>query len=239
MAVMSTPDLHHAAQQTAAPTVQVIFPVRDEAEALPWLLERLPDGVSAIVVDNGSSDGSGDIAAAHGALVVREDIPGFGSACYRGLITATADLVCFCDGDGSLDPADLLAVIEPVRRGDVDLMLAARRPEPGAMTWHQRVANRVLAFEIRRRSKVPFTDLGPMRCARRTALLELDLRDRRSGWPLEMVLRAHQAGWRIGETSVPYRPRKGGRSKVTGTVKGTLRAVQDMGRLLTETQRRQ
>ena len=97
---------------------------------------------------------------------------------------------------------------------------------------HQRVANRALALELRRRTKVAFTDLGPMRACGREALLALDMKDRRSGWPLEMVLRAHRAGWTIGETPVPYAPRLAGESKVTGTLKGTLRAVKDMGKLL-------
>jgi dTDP-L-rhamnose 4-epimerase len=96
------------------------------------------------------------------------------------------------------------------------------------MTVHQRVANRVLAFELRRRCGLRLTDLGPMRAARREALLALDLRDRRSGWPLEMVLRAAAAGWRIDEVPVRYERRRGGRSKVTGTVRGTWGAIRDM-----------
>jgi glycosyltransferase involved in cell wall biosynthesis len=216
------------------PDVDVVIPVRNEAEALPWLLGRLPDGTRAIVVDNGSTDGSGDIARQHGAYVVVEPIPGFGSACWAGLTAATADIVAFCDGDGALDPADLPRVVDPVRAGAVELMLGARQPVPGAMTWHQRLANRALAAELRRRTKATITDLGPMRAAHRMALLDLGMRDRRSGWPLEMVLRAHRAGWRIGETGVPYAPRRGGTSKVTGTVKGTFVAIKDMSSLLAE-----
>ncbi len=215
-----------------SPVVDVIIPALNEAEALPWVLGRLPAGVRAIVVDNNSTDGTAAVAAAHGATVVTERIPGFGSACWAGLNAATAELVCFMDGDGSLDPKDLMSVIGPVADGTVDLMLGARRPSKGAMKFHQRLANRVLAYELSRRTGGSMTDLGPMRCANRVKLLDLGLTDRRSGWPLEMVLKAAARRWRIAEIGVPYAPRKGGRSKVTGTVKGTFRAIKDMSRLL-------
>lgn len=205
--------------------VDVILPVLNEAEALPWVLSRLPAGVRAIVVDNGSTDGSGAVAASLGAMVVQEPVPGFGSACFAGLMAAKAEIVCFLDADGSIDPQHIPLVVDPVGRGVVDLMLGARRPVPGAMKVHQRVANRYLAFELRRRTGGGMTDLGPLRAARRDALIALDLRDRRSGWPLEMVLRASRAGWRINEIGVPYAPRRAGKSKVTGTVKGTLWAL--------------
>jgi hypothetical protein len=158
----------------------------------------------------------------------------FGSACWAGLLAAApADgVVCFMDGDGSLDPAYLPAVAGPVLCGRADLVLGARRPTTTA-AWpvHARAANRLLAFELRRRTGRPLSDLGPMRAARRDALLALDLQDRRFGWPLEMVLRAAAAGWRIDEVPVPYAPRSG-TSKVTGTLQGTLRATRDMARLL-------
>lgn len=206
----------------------VILPVLDEREALPWVLGRLPEGYRPIVVDNGSSDGSGDLAASLGALVVREPRRGFGAACHAGLEAATAELVCFMDCDASLDPRDLPSVAEV----DADLVLGARRPvSRGAWPRHARLANRVLAAELRRRAGVRVTDLGPMRAARREALLSLGLRDRRFGYPLEMVLRAAQAGWRIAEVPVPYHPRSG-RSKVTGTARGTARAVRDMATVL-------
>jgi len=212
----------------------VIIPVLDEAAALPALLSAIPAGYRPIVVDNGSTDGSGDIARAGGATVVAEPRPGFGSACWAGLLAADPDdgVVCFIDGDGSLDPGDLPAVAGPVLAGRADLVLGARRPTASA-AWprHARMANAVLAFELRRRTGRALTDLGPMRAARRDALLALGIEDRRFGWPLEMVLRAAGAGWRIEETPVPYRLRTG-RSKVTGTVLGTARATRDMARLL-------
>ncbi len=211
--------------------VDVILPVLDEAEALPWVLGRLPTGYRALVVDNGSVDGSADLARRLGATVVSEPVRGFGSACWAGLRAASADIVCFMDADASLDPADLPLVVEPVRAGTADLVIASRRAERGAWPTHARVANRVLAWEVRRRTHLALTDLGPMRAVRRQALLELELADRRSGWPLEMVLRAVGAGWRIEGVSVAFRPRVG-RSKVTGTVRGTIGAVADMGRHL-------
>jgi glycosyltransferase involved in cell wall biosynthesis len=213
--------------------VDVILPALDEAEALPWVLGRMPAGYRAVVVDNGSADDTAAVAASLGATVVHESVRGFGSACWAGLTAATAAVVCFMDADASFDPAELPAVADPVVAGTADLVLGARTPSGGAWPWHARLANRVLAAELRRRTGVALTDLGPMRAARRAALLGLDLRDRRSGWPLEMVLRADRAGWRIDEVPVSYRPRVG-RSKVTGTVRGTVRAVADMSRLLAE-----
>jgi glycosyltransferase involved in cell wall biosynthesis len=212
----------------------VIIPVLNEAAALPALLAALPPGYRPIVVDNGSTDGSGDIARAAGATVVVEPRPGFGSACWAGLLASEpADgVVCFIDGDGSLDPADLPVVAAPVLAGRADLVLGARRPtEAAAWPRHARLANAVLAFELRRRTGRPVRDLGPMRAARRDALLALGIEDRRFGWPLEMVLRAAAANWRIEEQPVLYRPRTG-RSKVTGTILGTARATRDMARLL-------
>jgi len=209
----------------------VVLPVLDEAEALPLVLERMPVGYEPIVVDNGSTDGSGDIAARLGARVVHEPVRGFGSACFAGLVAAASDVVCFMDADGSLDPADLPLVADRVTRGEADLVMGARDAAPGAWPTHARLANRFLARQVRRRTGVAVKDIGPMRAAGRERLLALGLRDRRFGWPLEMVLRAAADGWRLAEVDVPYLPRTG-RSKVTGTVRGTLRTVRDMGKLL-------
>ena len=212
----------------------VVIPVLNEAAALPALLAGMPDGYTAVVVDNGSTDGSGDIARSAGAVVVVEPERGFGAACWAGLTAADSPdgVVCFMDGDGSLDPADLVRVAAPVLAADADLALGARRPTSAA-AWpvHARLANRLLALEMRRRTGWHLEDLGPMRAARRDALVNLGVEDRRFGWPLEMVLRAAAAGWAIDEVPVPYAARAG-RSKVTGTVAGTLRAVRDMSRVL-------
>ncbi|MDX2647719.1 glycosyltransferase family 2 protein [Streptomyces sp. PA03-1a] len=214
--------------------VDVVLPCLDEAEALPWVLDRIPSRWRAIVVDNGSTDGSADIAHALGAHVVHEPRRGFGAACHAGLTAATADVVCFCDCDASLDPALLPAVAAPVLDGVADLVLGRRRPVTrGAWPLHARLANLELARLVRRRTGLRLHDLGPMRAARRDSLLALDLTDRRSGYPLQMVVRAADAGWRVEETDVPYRPRRG-RSKVTGTWRGTWHAVRDMRSVLAE-----
>ncbi len=210
---------------------QVILPVLNEREALPWVLERMPAGYEPIVVDNGSTDGSGELAARLGAQVVHEPQPGFGAACFAGLGAARAEVVCFMDCDASFDPRELPRVADPVDAGVAELVLGARRPQPGAWPLHARVANRALTAELRRRTGVGLRDLGPMRAARREALLGLGLLDRRFGWPLEMVVRAEAAGWRIEEVDVTYL-RRAGRSKVTGTVRGTLRTVRDMAAAL-------
>ncbi|MGA1813797.1 glycosyltransferase family 2 protein [Frondihabitans sp. 4ASC-45] len=214
--------------------VDVVLPCLDEAAALPGVLSRLPEGYRAIVVDNGSTDGSADVARAHGALVVTEPRRGFGSAAHAGLLAATAPLVAFCDADGSMDPGDLPRLAAPVLAGEFELTLGRRRPTTrGAWPLHARFANLVLARLMRRASGVALHDLGPLRVASREGLLALDLQDRRSGYPLEMVLRASEAGWRIRELDIDYSPRVG-RSKVTGTVRGTIRAIEDMSRLLRE-----
>ena len=213
------------------PVIDVILPVLNEAQAIPWVLGRVPVGYRPLVVDNGSTDGSGALAARLGAAVVVEPRPGFGWACYAGLQAATADVVCFMDCDGSLDPADLPSVAGPVSAGAAGLVLGARRAQRGAWPGHARLANRVLCWEVRRRTGLALRDLGPMRAARRDPLVALGIVDRRFGWPLEMVLRAAAAGWRVVEVEVPYLARAG-RSKVTGTVRGTARTVLDMSRAL-------
>jgi glycosyltransferase involved in cell wall biosynthesis len=212
--------------------IDVILPCLNEAGALPWVLSRMPHGYWPIVADNGSSDGSADIAASYGARVVHVPQRGFGAACHAGLLQARTGIVCVMDADASFDPGDLPSVVGPVLAGQADLVLGRRSIQGrGAWPLHARIGNRVLAAELRRRIGVPVQDLGPMRAARREALLALPMSDRRFGYPLEMVVRAAQAGWRIVETDVPYYPRTG-KSKVTGTLGGTVRTVRDMRRVL-------
>jgi glycosyltransferase involved in cell wall biosynthesis len=210
----------------------VVLPVLDEAEAIPGVLTRLPRGYEPIVVDNGSSDGSAKVALRLGARVVMEPARGFGAACFAGLLAASSDVVCFMDCDGSLDPHDLPRVATPVIAGEADLVVGSRLATgTGAWPLHARLANRGLALLVARRVGTRVRDLGPMRAARREELLALGITDRRFGWPLEMVVRAVSAGWRILEIPVSYAPRIG-RSKVTGTVRGTARTVVDMARVM-------
>lgn len=212
--------------------VDVVLPCLNEAQALPWILKRLPEGYRAIVVDNGSTDGSADLARSMGAHVVAESRRGFGAAAHAGLLAATAPIVAFCDADSSMDPRDLPRVVDPISAGTADLVLGRRRPTTrNAWPPHARLANTYLSWRLRRITGVNIHDLGPMRAARRDDLLALDLQDRRSGYPLEMFLGAAAAQWRILEVDTGYSPRVG-RSKVTGTVRGTLTAISDMSGLL-------
>jgi len=216
--------------------VDVVLPCLDEAGALPRVLAGLPAGWRALVVDNGSVDGSADVARALGATVVDEPRRGFGAACAAGLAAATAPVVAFCDADGSLDLRELPALVDDVTAGGPGgrpVLALGRRRAVSITAWppHARLGNAVLAAQLRRRAGVPLRDLGPMRAAPRAALVALGLEDQRFGYPLEMVLRAAASGWTLVERDVAYRPRIG-RSKVTGTVLGTARAVRDLRRVL-------
>ncbi|MFF1835606.1 glycosyltransferase family 2 protein [Streptomyces sp. NPDC058231] len=217
---------------TPTPYADVVLPCLDEAAALPRVLGSIPPGWRAIVVDNGSTDGSAELARSLGATVVHEPRRGFGAACHAGLLAAQAEFVCFCDCDGSLDPGLLPGFVRRIADGQTDLLLGRRRPRGrGAWPLHARAGNLALARMVRRRTGLRLHDLGPMRAGRRTDLLALGLTDRRSGYPLEMVVRASDAGLRVTETDVPYLPRTG-RSKVTGTWRGTWQAVRDMRAVL-------
>ncbi|WP_239516518.1 MULTISPECIES: glycosyltransferase family 2 protein [unclassified Streptomyces] len=217
-----------------ATTVDVVLPCLDEERALPWVLERIPAGWRAIVVDNGSSDGSGAVARALGATVVYQPELGFGAACHAGLLAAEAEFVCFCDCDASLDPGLLPAFVQEVADGKADLVLGRRRPQArGVWPVHARAANLALSRLVRRRTGLRLHDLGPMRATRREPLLGLGLTDRRSGYPLQMVVCAADAGWHVSEIDIPYLPRAG-KSKVTGTWRGTWHAVHDMRAVLSE-----
>jgi glycosyltransferase involved in cell wall biosynthesis len=212
--------------------VDVIFPCLNEAAALPWILGRMPVGFRPIVVDNSSTDGSGDIARSLGATVVPEQVRGFGAAAHAGLLAATTDLVCFCDCDGSLDPRQLPLLTAPLLASQADLVLGRRvAAQQGAWPLPARLANWELARRMRRRTGLDLRDLGPMRAAGRDALLSLNLADRRFGYSLEMVMNAAAAGWRVSEVEVTYLPRIG-KSKVTGTVGGCVRTVRDMSQVL-------
>jgi glycosyltransferase involved in cell wall biosynthesis len=211
--------------------LDVVLPVLNEADALRAVLAGVPSGYRPIVVDNASTDGSADVARACGATVVVEPQRGFGAACHRGLLAAESDVVCFMDCDGSLDAADLTIVSTPVLEGDADLVLGSRTAVYGVWPIHSRLANRWLARRVNRMAGTHLRDIGPMRAGRRDPLLELNLQDRRFGYSFEMVLKAGRSGWRIREVDVPYSPRIG-KSKITGTLRGTVKAVADIGKVL-------
>ena len=216
----------------APPAVDVILPCLNEAEALGWVLGRIPPGVRPIVVDNGSTDSSADIARDHGAQVVYAPQRGYGAACHAGLLAATASVVAVMDADASLNPQQLDRVVAPIMGGTADLVIGSRRPvNAAAFPWPLRLANRQLARRVGRRTGLMVADLGPMRAALRESLLALQIRDRRSGYPAETLVRASDAGWRIVEVRVDYLPRRG-RSKVTGSPLGAWRAVRDMSAAL-------
>jgi glycosyltransferase involved in cell wall biosynthesis len=210
----------------------VLLPCLDEAEALPWILGRMPAGFRPLVIDNGSHDGSAEVAADLGATVVHAVRRGYGAACHAGLVAATAPLVAVMDADASLDPEQLPEIVAPLVRGEAELVVGVRRPaHRRAQAWTLRVANAELARRVRRRTGLSLRDIGPMRAAHREALLELDVRDRRSGYPVETVVRAADAGWRIVAVDTDYLLRRG-RSKVTGTPLGAWRAVRDISTVL-------
>lgn len=215
-------------------TCALILPCRDEAPALVDLLPRVPAHFSVIVVDNGSSDDTADVARAHGARVVHEPTPGYGAAVHAGVLAADRELVAVMDGDGSLDPADLEPLVADVAAGRATMAVGRRRPvEPGVWPWHARAGNRLVLGWLRRRLGVTVRDIAPMRVCRREDLLGLDLRDRRFGYPVELLQKASEAGWRITERDVGYRARAHGtRSKVSGSVVGTARTARDFWRVL-------
>lgn len=218
-------------------SLDVVLPCRNEAESLAGVIGALPHGFSALVVDNGSTDGTAEVARGLGARVVTEQHAGYGAAVHTGLRQARSDLVAVMDADGSLDPAVLPALADEVAMGRAELAVGRRRPVGNGIhrwrvqPWHARAGNALLAALLRRRG-VPVRDIAPVRVARRRELLALGITDRAFGYPLELLLRAAAAGWRVTELDVAYRPRAGGRSKVSGSVRGTARAVHDMSTVL-------
>lgn len=212
----------------------VILPCRDEGPALPALLALMPEGFTPIVVDNGSTDDTAEVARRLGVRVVSEPIPGYGAAVHAGIVAATAGYVAVMDGDGSMHPDDLVALVADVAEGRADLAVGRRRPsEKGVWPWHARAGNRVVIWWLRRRIGMPLHDIAPMRVCRREAMLELGVEDRRFGYPVELLQRATIAGWRFTEHDIRYLPRAAGtKSKVSGSVKGTLRAASDFAKVL-------
>ena len=212
--------------------VTVVLPCLNEAESLPGVLAGIPTGYRALVVDNNSTDGTAEVARRHGVDVVLESRPGYGSAVHAGLLAAPTPVVAVLDADGSLDPAELPLMVAELDRG-ADLVTGRRRPVRGLRwPWHARLGTAAVSWRLRTRYGLPVHDIAPMRVAYRDALLGLGVRDRRSGYPVELLMRAAAAGWRVVERDVGYGPRTGGKSKVSGSVRGSVVAAVDFWRAI-------
>ncbi len=215
-------------------TCDVVIPCRDEALALPTVLAHVPVGWNVIVVDNGSTDGTADVARSLGAQVVTEHRAGYGAAVHTGMLAATAEYVAVIDGDASMRLDELEPMLDLVRDGGATMAVGRRRPVGrGVWPWHARAGTKMLATMIRRRSAFGIHDLAPMRVCRRSDLLALDVQDRRFGYPLELMLKASRAGWTVSEVDVSYdRRAEGTKSKVSGSFKGTVRVAHDFAKVM-------
>jgi glycosyltransferase involved in cell wall biosynthesis len=210
----------------------VVLPCLNEAASLPGVLASMPDGYRPLVVDNNSTDDTAEVARRHGAEVVSEPRPGYGSAVHAGIVAATTPIVAVIDADGSLDPRDLPALV-----GDLDgadMAIGRRRAVEGLRwPWHARLGTAAVCWRLRTRYGLPVHDIAPMRVTRRDALLGLGVTDRRTGYPVELMVRAAQAGWKVVERDVDYGPRTGGKSKVSGSLRGSVIAGLDFWRAIT------
>jgi glycosyltransferase involved in cell wall biosynthesis len=210
--------------------VTVVIPTYNEAGSIARVLDEIPASLvsEVLVVDAGSTDGTGEIAAAHGARVIVEPRRGYGRACLTGLARARSpETVVFLDGDYSDRPGELGRLIEPIRQGRADVVLGSRLAgglAPGAMPWHAVLGNRLAATLIRWLYGVSLTDLGPFRAARYEVLRALGLQELTYGWPVEMVTRGAMRGYRVMEVPVSYHPRIGV-SKISGTLRGSIGAA--------------
>ncbi|MGE5357583.1 MAG: glycosyltransferase family 2 protein [Bacteroidales bacterium] len=218
-----------ASLQPRGPSVTVVIPALDEAASIGPVIDAIPRHVVSeiLVVDGGSRDDTAAVATGCGARVVHQAGRGYGAACAIGMRAARGDVVVFLDADGACDPRDIARLIEPLATG-VDMVLGSRLalgPPRGAMPWHQRFGNRLCAYLIRRLYPVTLTDLAPFRAVRRRALCALALEDLTYGWPTEMIVKAARSGWRIEEVPVRCLARTGGRSKISGTWRGTVGAT--------------
>lgn len=226
----STNETDQPGRSIAEARVGVIIPALNEEEALPKVLTELPASLAAtvIVADNGSTDRTAQVARTHGAQVVSAPRRGYGRACLAALAVLPADtqVVVFLDADASDFPAEAIRLIEPILRKEADLVIGSRargRAQSGALLLHQRLANDFFVTLIRLLYGFRYTDLGPFRAIRRSALDRLRMSDPNFGWTVEMQIKALKHGLRVKEVSVGYRPRIG-RSKISGTLKGTVSA---------------
>ncbi len=214
--------------------VAAIIPALNEEGALAHVLPDIPrDCVhQVIVVDNGSTDRTGTVAHAAGAHVVREERRGYGYACAAGVAAAgdVFDVLLFMDGDGSSDAADIPALLAPLGRDEADLILGSRVlgadvRGAGALLPHQRLGNALTTGLIRVLYGQRLTDLPPLKAIRRTVLASLGMREMTYGWTVEMIVKCARRGHRIAELPAAARPRIAGRSKVSGTIRGTILAA--------------
>ena len=212
-------------------SVTVVLPCLNEAESLPAVLAGIPAGYRVLVVDNNSTDGTADVARSHGADLVHEARPGYGAAVHAGVVAARTPVVAVLDGDGSLDPGDLPRLVAALDHAD--MVIGRRRPVRGLKwPWHARLGTAAVCWRLRTRHKLAVHDIAPMRVFRRDALMTLGVTDRRSGYPLELLVRAAAAGWRVVEVDVDYGPRTGGKSKVSGSVRGSFTAAVDFWKVI-------
>jgi glycosyltransferase involved in cell wall biosynthesis len=212
--------------------VTVVLPCLNEEESLPAVLAAVPAGYRALVVDNNSTDDTAEVARCHGAAVIVEPRRGYGSAVHAGVVGATSEIVAVIDADGSMDAGDLPRLVAALDQG-ADLVIGRRRPVPGLhWPWVARLGTVVMSWRLRTRHGLPVHDIAPMRVARREALLNLGVVDRRSGYPLELLVRAATASWRVVELDVSYGPRTGGKSKVSGSLRGSITAILDFWKVI-------
>jgi glycosyltransferase involved in cell wall biosynthesis len=211
----------------------IIIPARNEEAPLPDVIAEIPAEVAdlLLVVDNGSSDRTAEFAQRAGALVMKEPRAGYGFACAAGVRRANeggADVLVFLDADGSFDPDQISDLLAPIEAGEADLVLGSRPAggmEPGAMPPHARFGNWLVARLMRLLYGLRVTDLGPFRAIRADLLEQLQMQEMTYGWPTEMMVKAARYGAHVVEVPVCYRVRRGGHSKVSGTVRGTILAT--------------
>jgi glycosyltransferase involved in cell wall biosynthesis len=210
--------------------ISVIIPALNEAESIGAVLTAIPLGsdLEVLVVDGGSRDDTATIAKTKGARVISELRRGYGQACASGLAAAQGKVVIFMDADGANDPSEIVKLVAPILDHKLDLVLGSRlrgKIEPGAMPWHQRAGNWLSARLMSALYGLPLSDLSPFRAVLREKLLELDMQEMTYGYPTEMIAKAARGGWRVQEMPVSFHPRLGGKSKISGTWKGSLLAT--------------